>query len=323
MDQRDRLTPVSLAVECPVFHLVLNACFTDALLLKFFQHTLDRIFLLGVSVEEFRVDHLSVTCVGFLGDVSTLDDFDDVDAEFLCEIIVTLVMSRYCHDRTCTITHHYIVCNVDRDLLAVYRVDSLKSLDTHTCLVLDKLSSLELCLLGTFITVCSDLVHVCDFVFVFVDDRMLRCDYHESNTKQSIRSGCINLKLLVDSVDVEVYKSTLGFTDPVDLLLLYIVRIVNVLEAFQEFVCVLSDPQIPYVLGFLHNFAVADIAFAALAVLIGKNDLAVRAVVYKSSVSEYETLLKHFEEDPLCPFVVILICSIDHTVPVKGKSNFL
>ena len=56
MDQRDRLTPVSLAVECPVFHLVLNACFTDALLLKFFQHTLDRIFFLGIAVEKFGVD---------------------------------------------------------------------------------------------------------------------------------------------------------------------------------------------------------------------------------------------------------------------------
>ena len=323
MDQRNRLTPVSLTVECPVFHLVLDAGFTDAFLLKFFQHTLDRIFLIGISVEEFGVDHLAITCVSFLGDVAAFDDFNDINAEFLCKIIVTLVMCRHCHDRTCTITHHYIVCNVDRDFLAVYRIDALKTLDAYTCLVFDKLSSLELCLLGTLITVCCDLIHVCDFVFVFIDDRMLRCDYHEGNTEQGIRSGCIDLQFLIDSVDVKVYKSTLGLADPVNLLLLYVLRIVNIIQSFEKLVGILSDSQIPYVLGFLYNITVADIAFAALAVFIRKNNLTMRAVVYKSSVSEYKTLLKHLEEDPLCPFVVIFICCIDHTVPVKRKSNFL
>ena len=117
-------------------------------------------------------------------------------------------MSRYCHDRTCTITHHYIVCNVDRDLLAVYRVDSLKSLNSHTGLVFYKLCSLEFGFLCTLITICSDLIHVCDFICIFVNDRMFRCDYHECYTKQSIRSGCIDFKFLIDSVNIEVNEST-------------------------------------------------------------------------------------------------------------------
>ena len=70
---------------------------------------------------------------------------------------------------------------------------------------------------------------------------MLRCDYHESYTKEGIRSGCIDFKLLVDSVNVEVYESTFGFTDPVDLLLFYVLRIVYIFQAFQKFICILSD----------------------------------------------------------------------------------
>ena len=241
MDKRDWLAPVSLTVECPVFHLVLNTGFTDTFFLQFFQHTLDRIFLLCISVQEFRVYHLAIACVSFFGNISTFDNFDDVDAEFLSEVIVTLIMSRYCHDSACTISHHYIVCNVDRDLLAVNRVDTLKSLDSDTCFIFYKLSSLKLCFLCTLVTICNDLVHIRNFVCIFVNDRMFRCDYHESYTKQSIRSGCIDFKFLVDSVNIEINKSTFGFTDPVDLLLFYIIRIVYVFQTFQKLICVLSD----------------------------------------------------------------------------------
>ena len=208
MDKRDWLTPVSLAVECPVFHLILNTSFTDSFFLQFFQHTLNRIFLLCISVQEIGVYHFAVACIGFFGNISAFDNFDNVDAEFLCEIIVTLVVSRYCHDSTCTISHHYIVSNVDRDFLTVNRVDSLKSLDSHTCFIFYKLSSLKLCFLCTLITICSDLIHVCDFICIFVNDRMFRCDYHECYTKQSIRSGCIDFKFLIDSVNIEVNEST-------------------------------------------------------------------------------------------------------------------
>ena len=66
-----------------------------------------------------------------------------------------------------------------------------------------------------------------------------------------------------------------------------------------------------------------DITFTALAVLIGKDYFTVRAVVNQCSVSEYKTFFEHFQENPLCPFVVVFICCIDHTVPVKRESNFL
>ena len=150
-------------------------------------------------------------------------------------------MSRYRHDGACTISHHYIICNIDRDFLSVNRIDTFKSLDSNTCFIFYKLSSLEFCLLCTLITICNDLVHVCNFVCIFVNDRMLRCDYHESYTKQGVRSGCINFKFLVDSVNIKINESTFGFTDPVDLLLFYIIRIIYIFQTFQKFICILSD----------------------------------------------------------------------------------
>ena len=322
MDKRNRLAPVSLTVECPVFHLVLHTGFTDTFLLEFFKHTLDRILFLCIAVKKFRVDHFSVTSISFFGDIATFDNFDDINTEFLCEIIVTLIMSRYCHDRTGTITHHYVVCNIDWNLLAINRVDSLQTLNAYTGLIFDKLCSFKLCFFCTLIAVCSDFVHICNFIFIFVDDRMFRSNYHESNTKQSIWSGCIDFKFFIDAINIKVYESPFGFTNPVNLLLLYVIRIIDIFQTFQKFICILCDTQIPYILGFLYNFAVADVTFATLAVLVGKNNFTMRAVIYKCSVSEYKTFFEHFEENPLCPFIIVFICCIDHTVPVKRKSNF-
>ena len=111
MNDRDRLAPVSLTVKCPVFHLVLNASFTNTLLLKLFQHALDGILLICIAIQEIGVDHLTVTCVGFFLNIAALDNRDDLFTEFSGKIIVTLIVSRYSHDGTCTITHHNIIGN--------------------------------------------------------------------------------------------------------------------------------------------------------------------------------------------------------------------
>ena len=42
----------------------------------------------------------------------------------------------------------------------------------------------------------------------------------------------------------------------------------------------------------------------------------------KASSMATDVFFEHFEEDPLCPFVVIFVCSIDDTIPVKRKSDF-
>ena len=67
----------------------------------------------------------------------------------------------------------------------------------------------------------------------------------------------------------------------------------------------------------------ADVTFSALAVLVGKDDLTGRAVVYERLIPEYQTLLKHFQENPLRPLIKVRISRVDHAAPVKGKSDAL
>ena len=150
-------------------------------------------------------------------------------------------MRRYSHDRTSTITHHYIVCNKDRDLFTVNRIDCLQAFDLHTRLVFYKLGTLKLRLLCTLGTICFDGIHVGDAVCIFIDQRMLWSHYHEGNPEQGIRSGRIDLQLLVYTIDLEINKCTGGFTDPVHLLLFYICRIIYILKTCQQFVSILRD----------------------------------------------------------------------------------
>ena len=70
---------------------------------------------------------------------------------------------------------------------------------------------------------------------------MLRSHYHEGNSEQGIRSGRIDLQLLIYTVNLKIYKCTGGFTDPVHLLLLYICRIIYILKTCQQFISILGD----------------------------------------------------------------------------------
>ena len=323
MYDRDRLTPVSLTVKRPVLHLVLNACLADTALLQFLKHTLDGILLICIAIQELGIDHLTVAGVCLLLDVATLDDLNDVDAEFLCEIIVSLVMCRNCHDRACTVAHHDIVCDEDWNLLAIDRIDCCQSVDADTGLLLDKLCTLKLGLLCADITVCLNLTKILNLILILINQRMLRRDNHKGNAIKGIRSGRVNAKLLIQSVYLEIHKCSCRLSDPVDLLLLDICRIIYSIQSLEQLVCILRNAQIPYVLGSLYDIAVTDVAFSALAVLVGKDDLTGWAVVYERLVPEYQTLLKHFQENPLRPLIKIRIRCIDHAAPVKGKSDAL
>ena len=65
----------------------------------------------------------------------------------------------------------------------------------------------------------------------------------------------------------------------------------------------------------------ADVALAALAVLVGENNFAVRAIVDQSLVSEDKAMIKELEEDPLGPLVIVILGRIYRSGPVKGESN--
>ena len=61
----------------------------------------------------------------------------------------------------------------------------------------------------------------------------------------------------------------------------------------------------------------ADVALAALAVLVREDDLTGRAVVYERLIPEYQTLLKHFQENPLRPLIEVS----DQSCRSRGSSQ--
>ena len=152
---------------------------------------------------------------------------------------------------------------------------------------------------------------------------MFRCDNHECDTEKCIRTCCINAETLLFIIQFEVHKCTCGFADPVLLLLFDIVRVIHFVQTFKQFVCILGDAKIPYFLGLLDNITVADITFAALAVFVGKDNLTGWTVVNQSLVTVSKTIFEKLQENPLCPFVVVFLCCINDTIPVKGEAHTL
>ena len=146
---------------------------------------------------------------------------------------------------------------------------------------------------------------------------MLRRDDHESHAEKRIRSCRINSEILIRTVDPEVDERTPGFSDPVLLLSADILREIHLIKTVEQLVRVLCDAEIPDFLGFLDDIAVADIAFSTLAVLVGQNDLAGRAVIDECLISVGQTMVKKLQEDPLCPLVIVFIRRVDHAAPVK------
>jgi hypothetical protein len=146
---------------------------------------------------------------------------------------------------------------------------------------------------------------------------MLRRDNHEGDSEEGVTSGRIDAEAVIGSLDREVDESTLRPSNPVYLLLLDILGIIDILQALEQLVCVLCDAEIPDLLRELNDIIVADIALAALGILVGEDNLAVRAVIDKCRIAEHKPVLEQLEEDPLGPLVIVLICCVDYAAPVK------
>ena len=232
-------------------------------------------------------------------------------------------MCRNRHNCAGAVAHHDIVRDVNRDFLAGQRVHCGQAVDLHAGLVLDKLRALEFGFLRAFRLISIQRVNVLNLIAVLFDHRMLRRHDHKGHAVKRIRTCGIDTELLILLSDLEIDECTGGFADPVLLLELDVRQIVNGLQPLQQLVSILCDAEIPDLLGLLDNLTVADIALAALGILIGKHDLAGRAVIHERLVTEHKSVLEHLEEDPLRPLVVTLLGGIDHARPVKRKADAL
>ena len=265
MNYGNGFAPISLTVERPVLHLVLNAALARAELFKLLYRAADRILFISVAVKEAGIDHFAVSGVCFLFNVAALYDFNDVYSELVCELPVALVVRGNSHYGSGPVAHHNIVGNVYRYLLAGERIYRRQPRKADAGLILDKLCTLEFGLFGAFGAVSLDLVHIGDLGCVLIYHRMLGRHDHKCHAEERVGTRGVYAQLFIGlSGNTEVDERTLGFAYPVDLLLLYVGQIIDLIESFKQTVRVLRYAQIPYVLGLLHNVAVADIALAAL-----------------------------------------------------------
>ena len=77
------------------------------------------------------------------------------------------------------------------------------------------------------------------------------------------------------------------------------------IQSLEQLVCIICDPEEPYILRHLDDIAVADVTLTALRILVGQDYLAVRAVIDQRLRAEHEPVLKQLEKDPLRPLIVI------------------
>ena len=149
------------------------------------------------------------------------DNLDDRDIKFFSELKVTVIMSRYTHDRTGTVICQYIVGQPDRNFCSVQRISRIASgkytsffLILHTVHVGFHGCCIDISINGFFLIRCCKIC--CQFV--------LRSQYHESCTVKGIRSCRIDCDLFIFSFYRKIYFCTVRFADPFSLHFLYFFR---------------------------------------------------------------------------------------------------
>ena len=109
MYNRYGFTPVALAVESPVLHLILNALLADTLFREESEHFFYGILLVGRAVKEAGIHHFAVAGIRFFLNIAAFYNLNYVNSELLRELPVALVMRRNSHNGARAVAHHYIV----------------------------------------------------------------------------------------------------------------------------------------------------------------------------------------------------------------------
>ena len=215
MYDRNWFSPVSLTREYPVTQLIVYSCTSDS---SFFDDMWsfflkDRTFH---AIPLSGVDHCSgCFCVSFchIFDFFSVfcNNLNDRNVELGCKFKVTVIMSRYAHDCSCTVISQYIIRKPDRYFCSVQRVDCISSCK-YTCFffvlqtVYVRLHRRieDIFFYFFFVFRCCKLC--CKFVF--------RCKYHEGCSMKSIWSCCVYGNLFIFSFYREIYFCTVTLTDP-------------------------------------------------------------------------------------------------------------
>ncbi len=319
VDEGDRLAPVALAGKDPVAQLVVDLFLAPALLDGVFLHGGDRL-LDGHAVEEAGVDHDRVVVLGdegLLGDVAAGDDLDDRQTELGRKLPVALVVAGNAHDDAGAVAHEDIVRDEHRHDRAVRGIRDLDALETHAGLVLVQLAALKVGFARGGLLIGLDLVPVFDLTLPLLQQRVLRRDDDIAHAEERVGTRRIDGDR-VGRVGLERDLAARGAADPVALLDLDALDIVEIVQIVDQTVGIVRDAQHPLALFLADDGRAAALAHALDDLFVGQAALAARAPVDGHRGLVGKALFEHLQEDPLGPFVIARVGRIHDAVPVKA-----
>ena len=151
---------------------------------------------------------------------------------------------------------------------------------------------------------------------------MLGRDDHVGRAEQSVRTGGVDGQgIALGGLEVDLRAGRAS--DPVLLLGLDALDVVDVIQIVDQALGVLGDGQHPLALGLAHDLGTAALAYAANDFLVCQHALTGGAPVDGHLLLVCQTVLEQLEEDPLGPLIVVRVGGVDLTRPVKGQAERL
>ncbi len=310
MDHRNRRAPVALARDAPVLQPVLNLPFADPSLLRVRNHLRNdgRRFL---TIPRTGVDQGAVVRRRRRQRVSGRRRFaradDDADRQLILagKLEVALVVGRHRHDRAGAVFRQDEVRHPDRHVLAGKRIDR-RAAGVESFL-LDRAVAPGLAIQGAELRhPAAEGLRIRALARESVHERVFRGQQDEGRAIDGVDARGEDLDARVAAGDRERDAGALGSADPVALHhddLLGPLR--QRLEAGQQFVRVLGDPEEPLFQLPRHDRRPAPPAGAVDDLLVGQDGVVDGTPVDGRAPAVCQPALEHLQEDPLVELVVI------------------
>ena len=186
----------------------------------------------------------------------------------LCKFIIALIATRHRHDGTSSIARQHIFRDPHRNFLPVKWI--------YTICAGKNAGDLFLCH-PLALTPAVHISKIFVYRFSLVRTRnlchqlMFRRNHHEINTKNGIWPRCINLQILIKSIDHKIDLRTITLADPVGLHLFHAVTEFNRFQSGDQPVCILRDPQVPLAQLLTHHRKTTALTHAIDHFIIGED----------------------------------------------------
>ena len=151
---------------------------------------------------------------------------------------------------------------------------------------------------------------------------MLRRNYHICSTVECVGTGGINRKCIACCC-LKINLGTRTSANPVFLLSLYTVGIINKVKVIDKSVGILGDFEHPLRLYFVNNFTSAAFANTVYNLFVCKYAFTGSTPVYIHFFFIGKAVFEELNKNPLSPLVIIRVSCIYLSAPVKGNAERL